>query len=275
MGFDIGYADGLRDGVRSVLAQAAGGATAHVDIGQLRGALERPWNVAYAWQAYNCLENHDLVLDQDGDHRHPRIPRLADATDARSWYARSRSRVATGLLLTAPGVPMVFMGQEILEDKLWSDNPNRDDTLVWWEGLDGLDRHMSDFHRFTRDLTSLRRRHPGLRSDPVDLYHADDANRVLAFHRWIPDQGRDIVVILSLGESTFYEHGYQLGLPLAGPWHEVFNSDYYDHFPNAWVQGNAGGLTANGPPLHAMSQSAAITLPANSLLVLARDLGDP
>jgi 1,4-alpha-glucan branching enzyme len=119
MGFDIGYADGLRDGVRSVLAQAAGGATAHVDIGQLRGALERPWNVAYAWQAYNCLENHDRVLDQDGDHRHPRIPRLADATDARSWYARSRSRVATGLLLTAPGVPMVFMGQEILEDKLW------------------------------------------------------------------------------------------------------------------------------------------------------------
>src|SRR5206468_1611724 len=54
MGFDVGYADGLRDGVRAVLAQAASGATARVDIGQLRGGLERPWNVAYAWQAYNC-----------------------------------------------------------------------------------------------------------------------------------------------------------------------------------------------------------------------------
>jgi 1,4-alpha-glucan branching enzyme len=32
--------------------------------------------------------------------------------DPRSWYARSRARVATGLLLTAPGVPMLFMGQE-------------------------------------------------------------------------------------------------------------------------------------------------------------------
>src|SRR5206468_1136517 len=126
----------------------------------------------------------------------------------------------TGLLLTAPGVPMLFMGQEILEDKLWSDNPNRDDTLIWWDGFDGADPHMGDFHRFTRDLTWLRRRHPGLRSDPVDVYHADDENRVLAFHRWIPDEGRDIVVIVSLGESTFYEHGYQLGLPLAGQWHE-------------------------------------------------------
>ena len=45
-----------------------------------------------------------------------RIPALADAADSRSWYACSRSRVATGLLLTAPGVPMLFMGQELLED---------------------------------------------------------------------------------------------------------------------------------------------------------------
>jgi hypothetical protein len=45
-----------------------------------------------------------------------------DATNARSWYARSRSRVATGLLLTAPGIPPLFMGKEFLEDKPWSDS---------------------------------------------------------------------------------------------------------------------------------------------------------
>ncbi|MEA2151449.1 MAG: 1,4-alpha-glucan branching enzyme [Solirubrobacteraceae bacterium] len=274
MGFDIGYADGLRDGVRSVLTQAAGGASAAVDIGRLRRGLERPWNVPFAWQAYNCVENHDLVLDQDGDHRHPRIPRLADAGDPRSWYARSRTRVATGLLLTAPGVPMLFMGQEILEDKLWSDDPNRDDTLVWWDGLDGADPHMADFHRFTRAVTSLRRRHPALRAEPIDVYHADDANRVLAFHRWIPGSGRDVVVVVSFGESTFYEHAYRLGLPLGGTWHEVFNSDLYDHFPNPWVQGNGGSVAAGGPPLHGMAQSAGMTIPANSVLVLARDDGD-
>jgi 1,4-alpha-glucan branching enzyme len=271
MGFDVGYADGLRDGVRSVLAQAAAGADAPVDVGSLRRGLERPWNFASAWQAYNCVENHDLVLDQDGDHRHPRIPRIADPTNARSWYARSRSRVATALLLTAPGIPMLFMGQEMLEDKLWSDNPNRTDTLVWWDGLDGADPHMGDFHHFTSELLSLRCDHPALRSDPIDVYHVNDANRVIAFHRWIPDVGLDVVVVASLGETTFHDHGYELGLPHRGHWQEVFNSDLYDHFPNPWAQGNPGGIDGGGPPMHGMPGSSGITLPANGVIVLARD----
>jgi len=274
MGFDLGYADGLRDGVRAVLAQAAGGAGASVQVSRLRGGLEKPWNVGSAWQAYNCLENQDLVLDADGDHRHPRVARLADASNPRSWYARSRSRVATGLLLTAPGVPMLFMGQEFLEDKLWSDDPRRGDLLIWWEGLAGGDRHMGDHHRFTRDLIRLRRRHPALRSDPVHVYPADDANRVLAFQRWVPGLGRDVVIIATLSESTVYDHGYALGFPQPGDWYEVFNSDLYDTYPNPWVQGNAGRVAADGPPMHGFGWSARITIPANSLLVFARDQGD-
>jgi 1,4-alpha-glucan branching enzyme len=274
MGFDLGYADGLRDGVRAVLAEAAGGAGAAVHVSRLRGGLEKPLNVSAAWQAYNCLENQDLVLDADGDHRHPRIARLADATNSRSWYARSRARVATGLLLTAPGSPMLFMGQEFIEDKLWSDDPNRGDLLIWWDGLAGADRTMGDHHRFTRDLIWLRRRHRALRSDPVGVYQTDDANRVLAFHRWVPGVGRDVVVVVSLSESTFYDHGYSLGFPQPGDWHEVFNSDVYDSFVNPGVQGNAGLITADGPPMHGFAWSAGITVPANSVLVFARDLGD-
>ncbi len=274
MGFDLGYADGLRDAVRSVVAAAAGGAQASVNIGEVKGGLERPWNFSHAWQAYNCTENHDLVLDMDGGHRKPRIPKLADWNDPRSWYARSRARVAMGLLLTAPGVPMLFMGQEFLEDKLWSDSPQRQDLFIWWEGLEGKDHHMSDFHRFTRDLIWLRRRHPALRSEPVNVFHIDEYNRVLAFHRWVPEIGRDVVVVVSLREETFYDHGYVLGFPLPGHWNEVFNSDVYDNFSNPSVQGNYGGVSADGPPMHNLPWSSGITIPANSVLVFARDSGD-
>jgi 1,4-alpha-glucan branching enzyme len=52
------------------------------------------------------------------------------------------------------------------------------------------------------------------------------------------------------------------------------NSDWFDHRPNPHVHGNAGGVTADGPPLHGMSHSAGITLPANSILVFTRDDGD-
>jgi 1,4-alpha-glucan branching enzyme len=266
MGFDLGYADGIRDAVRSTLSAVAGGAGAPVDMGRLAAGLKQPVNTDHAWRAYNCLENHDLVLDME-DHRAPRIARLADADDSRSWYARSRSRVATGLLMTAPGVPMLFMGQEFLEDKLWSDSPGRGDRLIWWDGLLGADRHMADFRRCTRDLIALRKAEPALRADPIDVFQTDSANRVLAFHRWVPGTGRDVVVVASFQESTMF--GYELGLPAPGRWREVFNSDEYDFFPNPRVSGNGGAVAADGPPMHGFGQSARLTIPANSLLVLA------
>ena len=106
------------------------------------------------------------------------------------------------------------------------------------------------------------------------MYSTDDANRVAAFHRWVPGVGRDVVVVVSLSESTFGDGGYALGFPMSGDWFEVFNSDVYDRFPNPRVQGNAGHVTADGPPLHGLPSSARLTIPANSLLVFARDLGD-
>jgi len=275
MGFHLGYADLLREEVRAVLGEAAGGEHAGVHLGQLRPGLERSENVVFAWQAYNCIENHDLLVDlDDRGHRQPRIAQLAHWDEPRSWYARSRARVATALLLTAPGVPMIFMGQEFLADRWWSDDPNRTELLIRWAELEGGDRHTSDFHRFCRDLIWLRRRHPALRSDPITVYPADDANRVLAFHRWLPWGGRDVVVVVSLREKAFYDHSYRLGFPLPGHWHEVFNSDLYDHFANPWVQGNPGGISADDGPLHGMAHSAGITIPANSVLVFARDHGD-
>ena len=275
MGFDIGYNDGLRDQLRSVIAQAAGGSSASVSFDGLRGALYPPVGFPAAWRAFQCIENHDLIDDSHtGNDRQPRIAALADSTNARSWYARSRSRVATGLLLTAPGVPMIFMGQEFLEDKYWSDDPHRTDLMIWWAGLEGADKHMSDHHRFTRDLIWLRRKHSALRGEAINVFHVHNDNRVIAFHRWVPDVGRDVVVVASLNETTFYNYSYQLGFPGGGHWNEVFNSDIYDNWFNPAAQGNPGGVSADGPGLHGLPNSAGITLPANSVLVFARDFGD-
>ena len=126
MGFDAGYSDRLRDGIRGVIAQAAGGSHAEVNLDELRAALYAPYNFPACWKAFQCIENHDLIdANHTGKDRQPRIAALADSSNSRSWYARSRSRVATGLLLTAPGIPMIFMGQEFLEDKLGRTIPMR------------------------------------------------------------------------------------------------------------------------------------------------------
>ncbi|MEV6346330.1 alpha-amylase family glycosyl hydrolase [Actinoplanes sp. NPDC051851] len=234
MGFDLFYSDRLRDAVRSVVGDRGAG------VGRLVAGLRS------SAREYHCLENHDLVLDMD-DHRHPRIATLADSSHPRSWYARSRSRVAMGLLLTAPGVPMIFMGQEFLEDKLWSDSPGRTDRLIWWDGAFGADRHMADFLRFTREMIALRRSLPGLRGGALDILHVDEANRVVAYRR------DDVLIVLTFSETTL--HDYRI--PVAGEWREVFNTDFYDHFPNPLVAGNGGRALAD----------LVVTIPANGLLV--------
>jgi 1,4-alpha-glucan branching enzyme len=197
----------------------------------------------------------------------PRIARLADSSNPRSWYARSRARVANGLLLTGPGVPHLFMGQEFLEDKLWSDSPDDPDHRIWWDGL-VLDRAMRDHLRFTRELIALRRRLAALRRGRINVFHCHGPTRVLAFHRWIEGEGDDVVVIASLSETTHY--GYRLGFPLAGGWREAFNSDVYDNWVNPIVAGNGSGVVAAGPPMHGLPTSGELVIPANGVLVFTR-----
>lgn len=273
MGFDLGYSDTLRDNVRKAIGETTGGRQAAVNLDRVRDALYLTYRDQGRWSVFQCLENHDLLDVNHGD-RQPRIAALADPSNSRSWYARSRAKVAAGMLLTAPGVPMIFMGQEFLEDKYWTDWTGRPELLIWWDGLEGGDKAMSDQHRCTRDLMWLRRRHPGLRGDGLNVFHVHNQNRVIAWQRWIPGIGRDVVIVASFNEGTFYNHGYRIGFPAGGYWYEVFNSDVYDQWVNPNAQGNAGGVTADGPSWDGLPASAAITLPANSILVFARDHGD-
>jgi 1,4-alpha-glucan branching enzyme len=263
-GFDVTQHDSLRDGIREAIRQSSFGAASSVDLDAVARSIRAP-GFDNAWQAVTCIENHDIVKAGTG----PRVPRHADGANSRSWYARSRSRFAAALLFTAPGIPMIFMGQEFLEDKQWSDNPNGP-NLLYWDGLATGDKSMIDFLRFMQDLIQLRWRHVALRGEPVNVFHVSNPNRVIAFHRWIEGEGRDVVVVGSLREETWY--GYTLGFPTAGQWREVFNSDVYDNWVNPMVAGNGGAIEARPNPIHGFAASADIVIPANGVVVFA--LGD-
>lgn len=273
LGFDAVQHDGLREAIRTAVGQAAGGAEARVEMTGIAMAL---WpgdggatDFAQAWQTIPCVENHDIV--KLGEK--PRIPALADGSNARSWYARSRTRVAMGLLLTAPGIPQLFMGQEFLEDKQWCPDPRVPDHLIWWDGLAGhgdkVDPTMRDHLRFTQDAVWLRRTQPGLRGEGLNAFYTSDADRVIAFHRWVVGQGNDVVVVATLSETTWW--GYRIGFPSAGRWVEVFNSDVYDNWVNPQVAGNAGGVEAEWVPMHGLAASASVVIPANGVVVFVKE----
>ena len=278
LGFDAALHDGLRGAVRAALGAASGGALARVDMDGIRDALRRPKGFPTAWRAVIHLENHDLVdADREGGvPEAPRIAALANPRDHRDWCARSRARVATGILLTAPGIPMLFMGEEFLEDKPWHNDPSRDELFLYWAGI-SEPGPMRDFVRFTAELCALRARHSALRGEGLNPYYSHIDDRVLAYQRWVEGVGRDVIVVATLAEATRWD--YELPLPVGGHWHEVFNSDAYDSLPegdgyNPWAAGNPGGVDADGPPRMGCPTSARLVLPANGLLVLARDLGD-
>ncbi len=270
LGFDAALGDSLRDAVRGVLADASQGAGPSVSLGRVRDALYRAAGFGAAWQAVQCLENHDVVR-WDYDQNRPRAPRvaaLADPSDHRSWYARSRSRVATTLLLTAPGIPMLFMGQEILEDKPWHDDIRFwSQFLIWWDGIE-QDRSMGDFLRFVKDLVQLRRRCPALSAEGVRVPQLHEQDRVIVIHRWVEEEGRDVVVVASLNERPLND--YRVEMPWPGLWQEIFNSDFYDGFPNPAVVGNGGTVLADGPAGSTYSHTARLCVPANGAIVLAR-----
>jgi 1,4-alpha-glucan branching enzyme len=271
-GFDAVWDDKLRDSIREIISQSTSGERAFINMDKIKDSFEHVCsNFSAAWKAVQCIENHDIVQITH-DNRKPRISYLSDSSDSRSWYARSRSRVATGLLLTAPGIPMIFMGQEFLEDRYWSDNSAyHTETLIQWDKI-GLDKAMTDHLIFTQHLIKLRRTHPALRGEKLNVFHVHNDCRVIAFHRWLEDEGRDIIVVVSLNEDTFYN--YRIGFPRFGKWLEVFNSDMYDNWVNPNGVGNNGEIMVNQPGIHDMPYSCEIVLPANSITVFAVDGGD-
>ena len=263
-GFDTTLTDGLRIAIRDVIGNASQPDERPLDMRRLADSLW-PGGFPQHWQFVQGPENHDIVYKG----REERVARLGHPDDPRSWYGRSRARVATGICLTAPGIPMLFMGQELLEEKQWSDNFEHDQGLLLnWAGLEGGDRQMHDHLRFTAELVKLRWTHPALRGQGFAVLHAHNDTRVLAFQRWVPGEGRDVVVVVHL--STFSRFGYRIGLPHGGEWREVFNSDAYENWVNPDCVGNGGRVTAEPHPWDGQAFSASLTLPANSVLVFAR-----
>lgn len=268
-GFDAVWFDLLRDAIRKVVEESSHGSNARVNMDSLRDAMNNHFEANTNWQIVNYIENHDL--HKAGHHeRVPRIPALADSSNTRSWYARSRSRVAMGLLMTAPGIPMIFMGQEFLEDKFWSDNPDyHKNALIWWDGLEQQDE-MKKFYGFTGEIIKTRKKLKALTAgNAINIFHTHNDQRIIAFQRWIENVGEDVVVVVSLNENARYH--YKLGFPSAGSWKEVFNSDAYDDDAHSPV-GNNGHIEAHWSRHDGLPASASINIPPNGFVIFQKSL---
>src|SRR5262249_36996993 len=92
---------------------------ANRDMTAIANAVQ--YNVRYGGPAGSgrvaCVESHDVVGDLNGGVR---LVTAIDPSAASSYRARKLSMLGAAVTLTAPGVPMIFQGQEMLENQPFS-----------------------------------------------------------------------------------------------------------------------------------------------------------
>lgn len=198
--------------VHPVRAELITSDDAHRSMGAIAEALSHHYGDPIERVIYT--ESHDEVANGQA-----RVPAEIEPGNAAGWPAQKRSTLGAALAMTAPGIPMIFQGQEFLEGGWF-----RDDVPLDW-------RRREDFVGIARlygDLIDLRlnRAHHsrGLTGRGLEVHHVDEDAHVIAWRRWLDGgPGDDVVVVMNM--SADVRENQRIGLPSGGAWRLRLNSD--------------------------------------------------
>ena len=204
---------------------------------------------------YHYHENFILPLSHDEVVHGKRS--LLGRMPGDDWRRFANLRTLLGYQWLFPGKKLLFMGGELGQTDEW----NANGEISWW--LLETGPYHKGLQRFVQDLNQFYHRHPSVWEadyDPSGFYWidcTDNENSILSFVRQDPAGKHPIAVILNLTPVPRY--GYRLGLPCAGKWREVVNSD--SEIYGGSNVGNLGGVSTQKHKCHGHPWSAELTLP--------------
>ncbi len=210
---------------------------------------------------YHHHENFILPLSHDEVVHGKRS--LLGRMPGDDWRRFANLRALLGYQWCFPGKMLLFMGGEFGQSAEW----NANSQLDWWL-LEAGPYHQG-LQRFVRDLNHLYRAEPALWRadyDPAGFFWldcSDNENSILSFVRQDNAGAEPLAVILNL--TPVSRQRYRIGLPRAGSWREVLNSDSAAY--GGSNMGNLGAVLATPHKCHRQPCSAEFTLPPLSILV--------
>ncbi|PSL06132.1 1,4-alpha-glucan branching enzyme [Haloactinopolyspora alba] len=191
--------------------------------------------------------SHDEVVHGKGS--------LLSKMPGDEWQRTATLRAYFAFMWAHPGKQLLFMGDEFGQDAEWAESRELDWQLLDNPGRAGLQRLVGDLNRVYRDTAALWRL--DTEESGFQWIDASDATgNVFSFLRFDDDGG---VLACVANFSPVPHENYRLGLPSAGSWDEVLNTDA-DVYGGSGV-GNLGRVTAGTDAWHGRPASATLRLP--------------
>ena len=184
-----------------------------------------------------------------------------------TWQRLANLRLYFAFMWTQPGKKLLFMGQEFGQSAEW----NHDTELNW---LEAARPEHAALRLLLRDLNHLYRDEPSLSCTDFDpegfrWVVEDDADQsVLAWLRHVRHDRN--ILLVACNFTPVPRERYRVGVPLAGRWREVLNTDAVEYGGSGL--GNLGAIDSDDHPAHGFAQSLSLTLPPLGALILRSEI---
>ena len=177
------------------------------------------------------------------------------------WQRFANLRLLYTYMFTYPGKKLLFMGCEFGQGNEWNFNTSLDWYVLDYPLHQGIKKLVSDLNHLYRDCPALHQYdfdHNGF--EWIDCH--DSQQSVISFLRKSGDQ----FVIVILNFTPVPRHDYRIGVPCAGTYRELFNSDS-EYYSGSNV-GNSGELHSEAIPWMNRDNSMKLILPPLGCVVL-------
>ena len=181
------------------------------------------------------------------------------------WQKFANLRLLFSYMWTHPGKKMLFMGGELAQWHEWNYDGQLQWELLQWQTHAGIQQTLCDLNRLLIDEKPLHQLDfSGEGFEWIDCQNAHES--VLGFLRKSHDQGHAEHLLVCLN-FTPVVRPYRMGVPQAGDYVEIFNSDATKYGGSGVT--NQGPLHADGHiPYHGQVASLELTLPPLGAVIL-------
>jgi 1,4-alpha-glucan branching enzyme len=156
------------------------------------------------------------------------------------WQRFANLRAYYGFMYGHPGKKLLFMGNEIAQQREWAHDHSLDWHLLETAAHKGVQTLVRDLNRLYRDTPALHER--DCESEGFDWIVADDTDRSVFV--WLR-RGRDpaALCVVAVNFTPEVRRDYRVKVPRGGAWREVLNTDAAIY--GGSNVGNAGHVVAS------------------------------